>query len=68
MKKLNHPLTALITLALFVGLAWYSQHPPRRPNCQDLGLCDLNTGEVHEYLSAADTAKIVYLYGGSTSY
>lgn len=49
LDRLNHPLLALTALVGFVWLANYSLHyqPPRRLNCQDLGLCNLKTGEVY---------------------
>jgi hypothetical protein len=47
MQRLNSPWLAMVTLALFITLA-YNAYPTKRLNCQDLGRCNLQTGEVYD--------------------
>lgn len=49
LDRANHPLLALTALVGFVwlGHASLNHTPPRRLNCEDLGLCNLKTGEVY---------------------
>jgi len=55
MERLNTPWLALPTLGLFIALSAYA-YPAARLNCQDLGRCNLSTGEVFD-MEAIEQAK-----------
>jgi len=67
----NHPALTCAAAAVFIALAYTSQHT-KRPTCEDLGKCNLKTGQVYsttpddwtpEHLKPEIAAQIVYLYG-----
>lgn len=67
MKFLNSPYTAIAALALLAGLGYaslpyttYTAHT-KRLNCEDLGRCNLATGEVYS-LEAVNAAKLLEIY------
>lgn len=46
-EKANSPWTLVATLAaVYALLSWAQAHPGHRLNCEDLGRCNLRTGEV----------------------
>lgn len=66
-------LCVVTAIGLFVSLSLYSlgrigyfdaKHTAKRLNCEDLGRCNLKTGEVYDtVMTNAQAAMIVYLYG-----
>ena len=54
-ERLNTPWLALVTLGGFVALAVHA-YPAPRLNCQDLGRCNLSTGEVYD-MEAIEQSK-----------
>jgi hypothetical protein len=55
LERLNTPWLALVTLGGFIALGWAS-YPTPRLNCQDLGRCNLQTGEVYD-MEALEQSK-----------
>ena len=55
LERLNTPYLTLAALAGFIALSVHA-YPTARLNCQDLGRCNLSTGEVYD-LEAIEQSK-----------